>query len=197
MPPLFGLAPGGVCRAAAVTGSRGALLPHPFDLAAPEAGRYCFLWHFPWGRPRRALPGTVVPWSPDFPRLRLRKPRPPGPLAACHMGYCGRGSNRREQFRAAFAVDRCRRSVRAGSGAGRRSPPSAASRDVIAEALEREQEAGVGPVRVDQVARRPRQRQAAPAPARPRGTARPDPPCAPARRPNGRRHCRGRYRGAP
>ena len=27
----------------------------------------CFLWHFPWGRPRRALPGTVSPWSPDFP----------------------------------------------------------------------------------------------------------------------------------
>jgi hypothetical protein len=26
-----------------------------------------FLWHFPWGRPRRALPGTVLPWSPDFP----------------------------------------------------------------------------------------------------------------------------------
>ena len=27
----------------------------------------CSLWHFPWGRPRRALPGTVFPWSPDFP----------------------------------------------------------------------------------------------------------------------------------
>src|SRR5947209_17292124 len=26
-----------------------------------------FLLHFPWGRPRRALPGTVPPWSPDFP----------------------------------------------------------------------------------------------------------------------------------
>ncbi len=33
--------------------------------------------------------------------------------------------------------------------------------DVIAEALEREQEAGVGPVRVDQVARRARQREPA------------------------------------
>jgi len=50
---------------------RGALLPHHFTLAA----RYLegsglggvFLWHFPWGRPRRALPGTVPPWSPDFP----------------------------------------------------------------------------------------------------------------------------------
>jgi hypothetical protein len=27
----------------------------------------CFLWHFPWGRPRRPLAGTVFPWSPDFP----------------------------------------------------------------------------------------------------------------------------------
>jgi len=28
-----------------------------------------FLWHYPWGRPRRVLPGTVFPWSPDFPHL--------------------------------------------------------------------------------------------------------------------------------
>jgi len=27
----------------------------------------CSLWHCPWGCPRRALPGTVFPWSPDFP----------------------------------------------------------------------------------------------------------------------------------
>jgi len=27
----------------------------------------CFLWHFPWGHPRRTLSGTVLPWSPDFP----------------------------------------------------------------------------------------------------------------------------------
>jgi hypothetical protein len=50
---------------------RGALLPHRFTLAARPACRsgpaVYFLWHFPWGRPRRALPGTVPPWSPDFP----------------------------------------------------------------------------------------------------------------------------------
>jgi len=48
---------------------RGALLPHPFTLARrAKTGRaVCFLWHFPWGRPRRVLPGTVSPWSPDFP----------------------------------------------------------------------------------------------------------------------------------
>ena len=38
MPPLFGLAPGGVFRAGAVAGRRGALLPHPFDLTRPKAG---------------------------------------------------------------------------------------------------------------------------------------------------------------
>jgi hypothetical protein len=27
----------------------------------------CFLWHCPWGRPRRTLSGTVFPRSPDFP----------------------------------------------------------------------------------------------------------------------------------
>jgi len=34
-----------------------------------------FLWHFPWGRPRRALPGTVPPWSPDFPPCAERTRR--------------------------------------------------------------------------------------------------------------------------
>ncbi|AAL51749.1 hypothetical protein BMEI0568 [Brucella melitensis bv. 1 str. 16M] len=57
---------------------RGGLLPHPFTLTpsslpftrnGTEDGAVCFLWHFPWGRPRRALPGIVFPWSPDFPHL--------------------------------------------------------------------------------------------------------------------------------
>jgi len=37
MPSLFGLAPGGVCRAAAIAGARGALLPHPFTFHRAEA----------------------------------------------------------------------------------------------------------------------------------------------------------------
>ena len=49
---------------------RGGLLPHPFTLTPNASGAVCFLWHFPWGRPRRALPGTVFPWSPDFPPRR-------------------------------------------------------------------------------------------------------------------------------
>ena len=50
--------------------SRGALLPHPFTLAqrlGEPLSAVCFLWHFPWGRPRRPLAATVFPWSPDFP----------------------------------------------------------------------------------------------------------------------------------
>jgi hypothetical protein len=50
----------------------GALLPHPFTLTSrtrskPAGEAVYSLWHFPWGRPRRVLPGTVSPWSPDFP----------------------------------------------------------------------------------------------------------------------------------
>ncbi len=40
---------------------------HPCPQASRPRRAVCSLWHFPWGRPRRALPGTVLPWSPDFP----------------------------------------------------------------------------------------------------------------------------------
>ena len=60
---------------------RGALLPHPFTLAraGPRAGAsaVCVLWHLPWGCPRRALPGTVFPWSPDFPPPEPKPRRQP------------------------------------------------------------------------------------------------------------------------
>ena len=69
MPFLFGLAPGGVYHAALIAEnavrSYRTLSPLPTQVPA-----VCFLWHFPWGRPRRALPGTVNPWSPDFPPRR-------------------------------------------------------------------------------------------------------------------------------
>ena len=83
-PSLLGLAPGGVYRAAPVAG--GAVGSYPTLSPLPRqrtglissgrsaGGAVCSLWHFPWGRPRRALPGTVFPWSPDFPpRPSLRK----------------------------------------------------------------------------------------------------------------------------
>ena len=70
---------------------RGALLPHPFTLALSLDGlaasdpAVCFLWRFPWGRPRRTLSGAVSVWSPDFPPFSKR--RPSGRLAdEAHRG---------------------------------------------------------------------------------------------------------------
>ena len=69
----------------------GALLPHRFALArgtgllarAGLARAVCFLWHCPWGRPRRRLAGTAFPWSPDFPPpMGLRHRRRPSSCLA-------------------------------------------------------------------------------------------------------------------
>jgi len=46
---------------------------HPCPRAIARAWAVCFLWHFPWGRPRRPLAGTVFPWSPDFPPTRRKR----------------------------------------------------------------------------------------------------------------------------
>ena len=53
---------------------RGALLPHPFTLTvrrtlSARLQAVCFLWRYPWGRPRRTLSGAASVWSPDFPPL--------------------------------------------------------------------------------------------------------------------------------
>jgi hypothetical protein len=50
----------------------------------------CFLWHYPWGRPRRALPGTVFPWSPDFPPPFDAGPNGSGHPAVWHFSLWGR-----------------------------------------------------------------------------------------------------------
>ena len=78
---LFGLAPGGVCRAASVAEaavrSYRTLSPLP-----PVAGAaVCFLWHFPWGRPRRTLSGTVSSVEPGLSSAGSPRQRPSGPLA--------------------------------------------------------------------------------------------------------------------
>ena len=73
MPPLFGLAPGGVYRAAPV--ARDAVRSCRTLSTLPVRRRAeSFLWHCPseGEPPGRALPGTVVPWSPDFPRPRIK-----------------------------------------------------------------------------------------------------------------------------
>ena len=67
LPPLFDLAPGGVCPAAAIAGGAVRSYRTLSPLPRRAGGAVCSLWHFPWGRPRRGLPGTVFPWSPDFP----------------------------------------------------------------------------------------------------------------------------------
>ena len=79
---LFGFAPGGVYNAISVArnavGSYPTLSPLPRQHSCPPdrfietkdrnaGGAVSFLWHFPWGHPRRTLSGTVFPWSPDFP----------------------------------------------------------------------------------------------------------------------------------
>ncbi len=42
-------------------------LTAPFHPCPARCRAVCFLWRCLGGRPRRALPGTVFPWSPDFP----------------------------------------------------------------------------------------------------------------------------------
>ena len=67
---------------------RGALLPHPFALTRPKPGgmlSVALSLTPDQARGRRALPGTVIPWSPDFPRPARREPRPPSPLATCDI----------------------------------------------------------------------------------------------------------------
>src|SRR5271168_435984 len=69
---LFGLAPGGACHAADVAAravrSYRTLSPLPPAFFVRKTRKaVCFLWRFPWGRPRRTLSGAVSAWSPDFP----------------------------------------------------------------------------------------------------------------------------------
>ena len=67
--PLFGLAPGGVFRAAVCYHPRGALLPHHFTLTGARlAARPAvyFLWHFPWAHAPQALPGTLPAGARTF-----------------------------------------------------------------------------------------------------------------------------------
>ena len=86
-----------------------ALLPAPrCALTAPfhpypgRTGAVCFLWHFPWGCPRRTLSGTVFPWSPDFP------PRGPGRNQPAPQG--GHPAN--------WCIPTCRRAGQYGQAIG-------------------------------------------------------------------------------
>src|SRR5262249_58608654 len=78
-PLLFGLAPGGVCRAASVAGSAvrsyRTVSPLPRLNATRRGGLLSVALSLGF-YPRRTLSGTVCPWSPDFP------PRPPFSIGA-------------------------------------------------------------------------------------------------------------------
>ena len=79
---LFGLAPGGVCRAAECCHRRGALLPHRFTLASTIAGAsaVCFLLHFPSAHAAQALPGTSSAGARTFLHISREMQRPSGRL---------------------------------------------------------------------------------------------------------------------
>ncbi len=81
LPSLFGLAPGGVCRAVSVAGHAVRSYRTVSPLPIRHEPAVCFLWHFPWSRLRRELPGAVFPWSPDFPPPPRRR-QPSGRLVA-------------------------------------------------------------------------------------------------------------------
>ena len=69
--PYLTLLPVGLAVPPPLPGARWALTPpfHPCRATLEGTAADCSLWRFPWGCPRRALPGTVSPWSPDFPHL--------------------------------------------------------------------------------------------------------------------------------
>src|SRR5271165_2777940 len=97
---LFGLAPGGACRAADVAAravrSCRTLSPLPWRRTLrPDGWAVCFLWRFPWGRPRRTLSGAASVWSPDFPPLRSGGR--PADWRNRHMGAGARRSRRKER----------------------------------------------------------------------------------------------------
>ena len=64
---LFGIAPGGACRASPVARPAVGSCPTVSPLPGRNGRAVCFLWRFPSGCPGRVLPGTLALWSPDFP----------------------------------------------------------------------------------------------------------------------------------
>src|SRR5688572_16187477 len=74
---LFGLAPGGVCLADAVTRAAGELLPHRFTLTV-LLRRSVLCGTVPWGRPPWPLASTLPCGARTFLPPRCRDRRSPG-----------------------------------------------------------------------------------------------------------------------
>ena len=75
--PYSVLLPAGLAMPLASPRERCALTA-PFHPCRTRRAAVCFLWRFPWGRPRRTLSGAVSPWSPDFPPREARGGHPAG-----------------------------------------------------------------------------------------------------------------------
>jgi hypothetical protein len=131
-PSLFGLAPGGVCRAAGVTAGavRSYRTVSPLPRQTLRTAAVCSLWHCPWAHARRMLSGTACPWSPDFP------PRQPfgfagaavRPTDSTGMGTKPNAVKRRwpvavKELREALPCGRAQ--PWSGSGRGSRAAPAA------------------------------------------------------------------------
>ena len=74
--PIWSCSRWGLPGPALLPGPRCALTApfHPYLLEAlGQRTGGLFLWHYPWGRPRRPLAATVFPWSPDFPPLNCAR----------------------------------------------------------------------------------------------------------------------------
>jgi hypothetical protein len=145
-PSLFGLAPGGVYPATPV--ARGAVRscrtvsPLPAGRRVVLARAVCFLWHCPWGRPRRRLAGTVFPWSPDFP---LRSCECSGRPAVWRGRDARVGNGRQATRRSAITEDAGRKlSVNSRARATTRAAPVPARPGTCSTACPAEHVAGGG-----------------------------------------------------
>ena len=111
--------------------SRGGLLPHRFTFTTLCERRTCprvvevsSLWRFPWGCPRRGLPGTLTFWSPDFPRtLRPAVIQP----SARGRGYACAAPASTEKRRARSAINAASVSSSGPSAQGRNRKRNAVS----------------------------------------------------------------------
>ena len=114
--PLFGLAPGGVCPAPAVTGRAVSSYLAISPLSACADG--VFLLHFPSGRPAPPLAGAHARRCSDFPPLDVSRSGRPSALVGLDDSSAGPLFN---------AVYRDRRRFVAGATGPRRSSTSARS----------------------------------------------------------------------
>ena len=87
----------GLAMPSLLPGTRWALTP-PFHPSRSLRAEVCFLWRYPWGRPRRALPAAMSWWSPDFPRPSCKSRDRPAVWSARNLRVRGDGVKVRRPF---------------------------------------------------------------------------------------------------